>query len=95
MKDKHIHEVFEIITLYRPDKVAEVELARCQDCGEVNKPLMELMQERESEAFKMMGNKSPYVFWNPKTAWSEQKILIDAKDPRIKDLKSLDEFKVD
>lgn len=70
---KHIHKLFEIYTLYRKDQPAKVELMKCADCGEVNKQGMDILQERENSIFEMYGKKSPYIIWNPKTKWVEQK----------------------
>lgn len=78
------HKVFEIITLYKRDKPAKVEIAKCGDCGEVNKKVMDIMQEREDAVFKSYWNESPYIIWDNKIDWVEEKSLVDANDPRIK-----------
>lgn len=80
---KHKHKTFEIITEYYPDEPAKVAIVKCNDCGEVNKKLMELMQQREDAAFKLYGNKSPYVSTQGIRVVSE-KALIDAEDPRLR-----------
>ncbi len=83
---KHKHETFSIITNYFMDKPAKVVEARCSDCGEHNERLLRFMQEREDATWKLYGEKSPYVIVNGGIDSVSERALVDAKDPRIKDL---------
>lgn len=56
------HQAFNIVTQYFKDDPARVISAKCALCGEDNKQLVQIMQEREGRIFKDLGNKSPVVW---------------------------------
>ena len=83
---KHKHETFSIITKYFMDRPAQIVQACCSDCGEDNPRLLKFMQEREDATWKLYGEKSPYVIVNGGINEITERALVDAKDPRIKEI---------
>lgn len=74
------HTALEVITLYKNDKPAKIELVICPDCNVAFPEIQKMMQNREDEGFKLYGNKSPVVIWNPEVKWVEQRSMVDRRE---------------
>lgn len=81
---QHKHTVLEIQIKYTRTDPAEVLGITCKDCSTAFPELMKLYQDRENEQFKLMGNRSSVIFFNPNYDYAKQKTWMYKEELELK-----------